>query len=111
MKWNYKMFNDSKIFYSSVIMDNSGDTICRTLRDDAPNNAIQEERAKLICDSVNGTAGIGINPNSVKEMKEALEGLNKVLDNYWNYGRSDEYVRDITKWQQKSLQALKNSTL
>jgi hypothetical protein len=47
-KWNYRMFSNSRIKYSCFIQSSSGDTICRMLSDDAPNNAIQEERAKLI---------------------------------------------------------------
>ncbi len=47
-KWNYKMFNDPNLKYSCVINSSNGDSICKMLRDDAPNNAIQESRAKLI---------------------------------------------------------------
>ena len=47
-KWNYKMFNNPKIKYSCFIQSDSGDNICKMLRNDSPNNAIQEERAKLI---------------------------------------------------------------
>ena len=48
-KWFYKMFNTPKVKYSCFIQSDSGDNICKMLRDDAPNNEIQEERAKLIC--------------------------------------------------------------
>ena len=48
VKWNYKMFNNAKIKYSCFIQSDSGDNICKMLRDDAPNNAIQEQNAKLI---------------------------------------------------------------
>lgn len=87
--WSYKMFNDAKLMYSCVIQNSEGDTICRMLRSDAPNNAIQEERAKKIVASNDLLELAQRFCDSVVSDKRAWE--NQV--NYW----SGEFRKAIQK--------------
>lgn len=69
--WHYRMFKNDKIIFSCVIQNNAGDTICKMLRDDAPDYDTQEKHAETICKAV----------NNYNALVAALERIKNIYDN------------------------------
>lgn len=82
-KWFYKMFSSDKLKYTVFILSESGDNICKMLRDDAPSNAIQEQRAKII--------------SAAPEMLEALNEAPIVS----MFSNAEDFISAYEQWRDK----------
>lgn len=66
---------------------------------------LDKANAQRIVDCVNACEGI--NPAAVPELIASIQNLNEQLDNFWNCGRAEGFVKFICKAQKRCETALK----